>query len=161
MSFGHSARVLSETAGPAECQAEAEADASNAAANKIRVVIALSSELERMAWTLIVGRQHDMEMVAQVASGVEALAFLRSHNSDVTLIDEAALNSAQLQEFRDYCRRSCSSRFVLATLHSARESFELAGPAFIHSYILKGATADELLNAIRSAAVGKQILRSL
>lgn len=152
MSFTHSSQVLLGAARPAEI----EPHVSDAPTAKIRVVIAMSGKLERLAWSLIIGDQQDMEMIAEVASGDEALAFLRTHESDVTLIDEAVLNSGEYKEFREYCGRSSSSRFVLATLHNVRESLELAGLAFIHSYILKGATADELLQAIRCAAVSRR-----
>lgn len=119
---------------------------------RIRVMLALSSELERLAWSLIIASQQDMEIIAEVASCDEVLSLVRSRDCDVTLIDEAVLGSCRYGEFRDYCGSQSSSRFVLVTLHNVKDSLELMRQDFIHSYILKGARAEEFLQAIRSAA---------
>jgi len=118
----------------------------------IRVVIAMSSKLERMAWSLIVDSQPDMRLIAQVASCNEALAVLKTHRSDVTLIDGAMLDASQYEALNDYSKQPASSRFVLVAPHQVDYSLEQSRYNFTHAYVLKGVSAAELLKTIRTTA---------
>jgi len=119
---------------------------------RIRVLIAMSSGLERMAWGLIVHSQRDMQLVAEVSSCREALGLLRKHPSDVTLIDESMLTANDYDALLEYAAQPLSSRFVLVAPHLAEFPLEQSKYSFMHAYLLKGVPADELLNAIRRTA---------
>lgn len=118
----------------------------------IRVVIAMSDELERMAWGLIVGNDAGMELIAKVASCDEALAILSSGPSDVVLLDEVILNGDQYGILQKYSGQPSSVRFVLVALHQPDHSLKRTRPLFIHAHLLKGTSAKEVLETIRSAA---------
>ncbi len=118
----------------------------------IRVVIAMPTEFERMAWAITVSSQADMQLVAQVASCEEALAVLNTHRSDVTLIDQAILDAGRYEMLQTYAHHPLSTRFVLIAPHQIDYSLEPSRYALAHAYLLKGVSAEELLKAIRSAA---------
>jgi DNA-binding NarL/FixJ family response regulator len=118
----------------------------------IRVVVAMSAELERMGWGIIVSNQPDMQLIAQAASCSEVLNVLKAHRPHVTLIDEAMLEDNQYKDLREYSRQSRSSRFVLVAPHEMDYSREQSKYAFAHAYLLKGVSAAELLNTIRTTA---------
>jgi DNA-binding NarL/FixJ family response regulator len=118
----------------------------------IRVVIAISAELERIAWGIIIGNQTDMQLIGQVASCDEALALLETNGSDVTLIDEAVLDTDKYESLLKYTNRPSSSRFVLVAPHQLDYSLKQSQYAFAQAHLLKGVSADELLTAIRQSA---------
>jgi DNA-binding NarL/FixJ family response regulator len=118
----------------------------------IRVVIAMSAELERMGWGIIVKNQADMRLIAQPASCSEVLNVLKAHRADVTLIDEAMLGPHQCKDLREYSKQPRSSRFILVAPHEKDYSQEQSRYAFTHAYLLKGVSAAELLDTIRTTA---------
>lgn len=133
-------------------QHESEIAPNSDAKSPIRVVIAISKELERLAWSLIVGAQPDMELIAEAASCDEVLALLEMRDSDVILIDESILDSDVHERFLDYCSKPFAGRFVMMALHDLDQSIEQRNYAFVYSHVLKGTTAEELLLAIRTSA---------
>jgi DNA-binding NarL/FixJ family response regulator len=118
----------------------------------IRVVIAMPSKLERMAWGMIVDSQPDMQLIAQAASCDKALAVLKANRSDVTLIDEALLDARQCEALREYSKQPLSSRFVLVAPYQLDDSLDESRYSFTHTYLLKGVSATELLETIRTTA---------
>jgi DNA-binding NarL/FixJ family response regulator len=111
------------------------------------------SQLERIAWAIIVNSQADMQLIADVSRWDETLAILKMHRPDVVLIDEAILESSEVEALREYSEQSSSSRFVLVALHQQDYSQEQPRSALIHSHLLKGVSAAELLRVIREGRV--------
>jgi two-component system, NarL family, response regulator len=143
---------LSKIAAAPDSSTEIEALSNAGEQSPIRVVIAMSSRLERMAWGIIVERQSDMRLVAQAASCNEALTILKTHDSDVTLIDEDMLNAGHYRALQEYSRQPSSSRFILVAPHEVDYSLEHSGFSFAHAYMLKGFSAAEFLEVIRTTA---------
>jgi DNA-binding NarL/FixJ family response regulator len=135
-------------------QEELEPESNAGKRPRIRVLIALSAELERLGWGIIVSSQPDMQLIAQAASCDEALAVLSTHPSDVTLIDETILETGQCSALQEYSKPPWSSRFVLVAPHHVDYSLEHSRYAFTHAYLLKGVSAEELLGTIRTTAEG-------
>ena len=118
----------------------------------IRVVIAMSAELERMGWGIIVSNQPDMQLIAQAASCSEVLSVLKVHHPHVTLIDETILDNSLSEDLRECSSQSNLTRFILVAPHELDYSRKQPKYAFTHAYLLKGVSATELLYTIRSAA---------
>ena len=121
----------------------------------IDVIIAMSTELERMAWGIIIERQADMRLIAKVASCKEALALLKNHRHAITLVDESMLEERQCEALQHYAQKASSSCFILVTAHDPDQSLKQTRYAFADAYLLKGVSAAELLRAIRSTASGE------
>ena len=118
----------------------------------IRVVIAISAELERVAWGMVIGSQSDMQLIGKAATCKEALALLRASGVDVTLIDEAILNSDEYERLLRYAKQHSASRFLLVAAHELDYTMRQSRYAFAHSFLLKGVSKDDLLGAVRSCA---------
>jgi DNA-binding NarL/FixJ family response regulator len=118
----------------------------------IRIVIAMTEQLERMAWGIIVRNQPDMQLTAQAASRSEVLPVLKANNPDVTLIDEAMLDARRCRDLHEYSTQPRSSRFILVAPHEMDCSLEQSRYSFTHAYLLKGVSATELLDTIRETA---------
>lgn len=118
----------------------------------IKVLVAMSAELERMAWGIIIAGQSDMQLIAQVSSCDEVQSILKTERSDVTVVDEAVMTNAQFKALQRHSKQPSSSRFVLVTSHPLDDSLEQSWHAFADAHLLKGVSAAELLRTIRMAA---------
>ena len=129
-----------------------DARLSNKEEQPIRVVIAMSAQLDRMAWGIIVSNQPDMQLTAQAASRSEVLSVLKANSPGVTLIDEAMLDARRCRHLHEYSTQPRSSRFILVAPHELDYSLEQSRYAFTHAYLLKGVSATDLLNTVRETA---------
>jgi hypothetical protein len=123
-----------------------------AAAPPIRVILVISSKLERLGWSIVVEGQADMELLGQFGSLGEALRFLSAHRVDVALIDEAMLTPRHCDALRRHAAQRLS-RFLLVARHPVDETWETSRYSFASGCLLKGITAGSLLAAIRGDGV--------
>jgi DNA-binding NarL/FixJ family response regulator len=125
-----------------------ETEAPAAAASPIRVILVISSRLERLGWSIVVDNQADMELSGQFDSVGKALAFLAAHPVDVALIDEAMLTPKHCEALRKHASQH-ASRFLLVSQHPVDESLESSRYSFASACLLKGIPAGTLLAAVR------------
>lgn len=126
----------------------------------IRVVIADDQQLVRGGFSLILNSVADIEVIAEAGDGVEALAAVRRDRPDVVLMDlrmprmdgvEAIQHLANGAETRDL------PVLVLTTFdddHDVRRALQ----AGARGYLLKDIRPDDLIAAVRTLAVGDQLL---
>lgn len=131
---------------------EASPDASAAPPHSIRVAIAMATELDRMAWSLLVRNQQDMRLVAVASSSREFLALLKTHGADVVLIDEIILDRCPRSTVQAYARKASACRLILIAMHQPDYAEQPSHATLIHTHLLKGVSATALLQAIRTAA---------
>jgi DNA-binding NarL/FixJ family response regulator len=62
--------------------------------------------------------------------------------------------TSQCEALGEYSKQRLSSRFVLVAPHEADNLIEKSRYNFTHAYFLKGVSAAELLETIRTAASG-------
>lgn len=112
---------------------------------KIRVALAMISELDRMAWTIVIGGQEDMKLVAVAADRGQLTAALDSQAPDVLVVDEELVRAC------DGRQNSC--RVILVSMHRPDYSMGGCQDAFVSRRLLKGISASDLLDAIRATAM--------
>jgi len=115
---------------------------------QIRVALAMVSELDRMAWSIVIGRQEDMKLAAAAADCRQLTGILDSHAADVLVVDEELLCAC------DGRRISC--RVILVSMHRPDYSMEEYQDAFVARRLLKGISAHDLLDAIRDTAIEEE-----
>lgn len=118
----------------------------------IRVTLAMASDLDRMAWSIVIGNQEDMELIAAPRSGQQLLKALDVHAPDVVLVDEAILEQFDRHSLRAFQKRSPCFRLILVAMHEKDYSLEPTLLPFVHTRLLKGVSAPELLKSIRAGA---------
>jgi DNA-binding NarL/FixJ family response regulator len=140
---------LSLPTGPAEAHQESAADSIRNPA-PIRILLAMASALDRMAWSIVLNNQQDIELVAATSSSRQLSRLLKLHAPRVVLFDEDLLRlcPGSLLAFA----RKTGCRFVLVAMHQPDYSIEPSQMSFIHARLLKGVTAPELLLTIRTTA---------
>jgi two-component system NarL family response regulator len=112
--------------------------------------------LVRMGLASILAIEPDITVCAEASSGEQALTLFRTHRPDVTLIDLRlpGLNGTDTiqairQEFRD-------ARFVMLSTYVCDEEVYGALQAGAMAYLVKSVQRDELITAIRKAAMGQR-----
>ena len=131
----------------------------------VRVLIADADPLQREGWRLVIDAQPDLEVVAEVPDGVQALAVLRRLAVDVALVDVRMprLGGIQVTETIGtdarirLMQRPPVTRVVLVT---ATDLDRFAGPgreAGADAVLYKDADPGTLLATIRDAAAIRAI----
>jgi two-component system NarL family response regulator len=112
--------------------------------------------LVRMGLVSILAIEPDITVCAEASSGEQALTLFRTHRPDVTLIDLRlpGLNGTDTiqairQEFRD-------ARFVMLSTYVCDEEVYGALQAGAMAYLVKSVQREELITAIRKAAMGQR-----
>ncbi|MDX2913697.1 response regulator transcription factor [Streptomyces griseiscabiei] len=127
----------------------------------IRVVVADDQELVRSGFALILGVQPDIEVVAEVGDGAEAVAAVREQRADVALLDIRMPRMDGIEA----CRAIGASgpdgggcRVVMLTTFDSDEYVYEALHAGASGFLLKDVRRDDLVHAVRVVARGDSLL---
>jgi chemotaxis response regulator CheB len=111
----------------------------------------MAAELDRMAWSIVINNQPDMELVAATSSSRQLSRLLKQHNPGVVVLDEALLHLCHPGALLAFARKT-GCRFVLVAMHQPDYSLETSQTPFIHARLLIGVSAPEFLLAVRAVA---------
>lgn len=134
----------------------------------VRVLLADADAMQREGWRLVLDAQPDLEVVAEVPDGVQALGVLRRLAVDVALVDVRMPRLGGIQVTAAIAtdarirlmQRAPVTRVVLVT---ATDLDRHAGPgreAGAEAVLYKDADPAVLLTAIRDAAAVRRISTS-
>jgi len=138
-------------AGTPEGQEESAESAGALTSAPIRVVLAMAAELDRMAWSIVINNQTDMELAAATSSGRQLVRLLKLHSPAVILLDEPLLDTCPPGSLLA-CARKTACRFVLIAMHQPDYSLAPSRVPFLHARLLKGVSAPDLLRTLRVVA---------
>jgi NarL family two-component system response regulator LiaR len=125
------------------------------ATKKIRILIADDHAIVREGLSTILSYQSDMEMVGQATDGVEAVALTLALQPDVILMDLLMPNKDGLEAIREIKRNNPNAQILVITSFSNDSRVFPAIKAGALGYLLKDATHDQLLKAVRDVANGQ------
>ncbi len=120
----------------------------------IRVAVADDHGVLRDGLAGVIGAQPDMELVATGANGAEAVAMCRSTTPDVVLMDLEMPILDGIQATRAIRAEAPETAVLVLTSFSDRRRITSALDAGAVGYLLKDASADEVVRGIRTAAEG-------
>lgn len=126
--------------------------------NKIRVLCVDDHRVMLDGLALLIGRQPDMQVVAQVTNGDQAVAEYMSVRPDVTLMDLQLPGTNGLEAIRQIRRVDSDARIVVLTMYQGDEDVYRALEAGAATYLLKDALSDELVTVIRKVHQGDRPL---
>ena len=118
----------------------------------IPIVVVEDNDVFREALELLLGARPDIEVVAAVGAGEEALAACREHRPEVVLMDYRLPGMDGVQA-TSRLRATCPEAAVvcLTAAASVREAEALRAAGAV-ACLSKDAELDEIVEAIRSAA---------
>jgi len=106
----------------------------------------------------LVSAQSDLKLVAEAASGREAIRQFRVHRPDVTLMDIRMPEMSGLDAINAIRNEFPGARIIVLTTYSGDAQALRAMRAGAQAYLLKDALRSELLDTIRAVHAGKKTL---
>lgn len=128
------------------------------APSPIRVLIADDHALFREGIRRLLGSAGDIEVVGEARSGEEAVGLVEDLTPDVVLLDVMMPGMSGIDVARVIRTTSPRTRVVILTVHANEEFLFEAIKAGAMGYLLKDASPDELLRAVRLVAQGDGLL---
>jgi DNA-binding NarL/FixJ family response regulator len=122
------------------------------------VLIADDQEMVRAGFRAIIDAQSDMEVVADAADGVEAVAQARRHGPDVCLFDIRMPRLDGLEATRTLLANGSGPRIVVVTTFDTDEYVYGALRSGATGFLLKDSGPTLLVEAVRAAAGGESLV---
>jgi RNA polymerase sigma factor (sigma-70 family) len=126
----------------------------------IRVLIADDHGLVAEGLRHLVDAQPDMEVIACVQDGREAVRCAGETRPDVVLMDLSMPELNGAEATRAIMQSDPKCRVIALSMYSEREYVRRALKAGAVGYVVKGSAAKELVDAIRAAHAGQRYLSS-
>ncbi|PJN00026.1 DNA-binding response regulator [Streptomyces sp. CB01201] len=123
----------------------------------IRVVVADDQELVRSGFALILDVQPDIEVVAEVGDGAQAVEAVRRLAPDVALLDIRMPRLDGIEACRAISAAGACRTVMLTTFDSDEYVYE-ALHAGASGFLLKDVRRDDLVHAVRVVAAGDALL---
>jgi DNA-binding NarL/FixJ family response regulator len=121
---------------------------------RIRVMAADDHPLLREGIAAVIREQEDMVMVAEAASGREAIEGFREHRPDILLMDLQMPDLDGVEAIAAIRNEFPQARIIVLTTYSGDVQALRAIKAGALGYLLKGMIRRELLDTIRSVHAG-------
>ena len=126
------------------------------ASSVIRVVIADDVEALRALVRIALEEHADIAIVGEVSDGLSAVEAARDLTPDVMLLDVSMPGYDGLEALIDIRAQSPTVSVVMLSGFAASRLAPQAVELGAHSYLEKGASFEEIVGAVRSAASSKQ-----
>jgi DNA-binding NarL/FixJ family response regulator len=120
----------------------------------VRLVIADDQDVVRMGLRVLLERQPDMEVVAEAASGAEAVIAIAEERPDIALLDLEMKGGRGFETLAAAVRTSETTKVVVFSVHDQAFVALRALRVGARGYVIKSARAERLLLALRSVSDG-------
>jgi two-component system, NarL family, response regulator DesR len=121
-------------------------------------MIAEDQAMVRQALVALLGLEPDIEVVAQAATGDEAVAMVRKHQPDVAVLDIEMPGGTGIEVARQLHQDGFAGQVVIVTTFGRPGYLRAAMTAGASGFLLKDAPAAELAEAIRRVAKGERVV---
>jgi DNA-binding NarL/FixJ family response regulator len=122
----------------------------------IRILAVDDHPLLRQGIASLVNAEPDMALVAQAATGREAIAQFRLHRPDVTLMDLQMPDMGGIEATLGIRQEFPEARIIVLTTYAGDVQALRALRAGARGYLLKGHVHTDLLDTIRAVHAGKK-----
>jgi DNA-binding NarL/FixJ family response regulator len=120
----------------------------------IRILCVDDHPLLREGIAALVATQPDMVLIAEAASGREAIEQFRRHQPDVTLMDVQMDDMSGIEAILAIRAEWPTARIIVLTTYAGDVLAQRALKAGAHAYVLKGSIRREILDTIRDVSRG-------
>ncbi|MET3952445.1 response regulator transcription factor [Arthrobacter sp. UYEF36] len=125
----------------------------------ITVLLADDHLVVRSGLKALLGTQPGIEVVAEAASGEEALALVEQHGPAVVMMDLAmGAGMDGIEAIRQLRQRNSGQAILVFTTYDSDADIVRAVDAGAMGYLLKDASPEEIFAAVRGAVHGKSVM---
>lgn len=121
----------------------------------IRILLADDHNLFRQGLQRILENQADLEVVAEAASGLEAIEMAKLHQPDVAIVDIAMKELNGIEATSQLLRHSPKTAVLILSMYSDERYVMRAVKAGARGYILKDTLEEGLVEAIHQLHSGQ------
>jgi DNA-binding NarL/FixJ family response regulator len=126
--------------------------------NKLRIVLADDHTILREGLRSLLTADPDFEIVGEARDGREAVRCVEKLGPDLLLMDLSMPRMSGMDAIREIKRRFPDTKIIALTVHKTEEYILTTLQAGADGYVLKDATHDELIMAIKNVMGGKSYL---
>jgi two-component system response regulator NreC len=130
----------------------------NASVETIRIVLADDHAVVRSGLRMLLDNEGDFEVVAEASDVESARRYVRGHHPGVLVLDLNMPGGSSLEAIPLIREESPDTQIVVLTMQQEPAFAREALGAGALGYVLKEAADDELVEAVRRAAVGESYL---
>jgi DNA-binding NarL/FixJ family response regulator len=123
---------------------------------KIRILIADDHYIVRIGVLAVVNTQPDMEIVAEAEDGSQAVELFEQFRPDLVLLDSRMAVKTGIQATTEIRKRDPNARVLMLSAFDGDEDIRRAFEAGAQGYVLKSATREQLIPALRAVAAGER-----
>ena len=123
---------------------------------KIRILIADDHYIVRIGVVAVVNTQPDMEVVAEAEDGSQTIELFEKLKPDLVLMDSRMAVKTGIQATVEIRKRDPKARVLILSAFDGDEDIRRAFDAGAQGYVLKSATREQLIPALRAVAGGER-----
>jgi len=125
-----------------------------------RIIIADDHKIMREGLRYLLGREPELDVVAEADNGRDAVRLAEEHKPDVVLMDVSMPEMNGIEATRRIIAELDGIKVLTLSMHADKRYVVEALSAGAKGYILKDCASDELLGAIRAILAGELYLCS-
>jgi DNA-binding NarL/FixJ family response regulator len=123
---------------------------------KIRILVADDHYVVRMGVIAMINNEPDMEVVGEAANGTQVIERFNACKPDLVLLDSRMPLKDGVQAAQEIRNQRGTARIVMLTAFDGDEDIYKALAAGVQGYVLKSATGEQLVPALRAVAAGRK-----
>lgn len=124
--------------------------------SRIRIVVADDHFVVRVGLVALVNTEPDLTVIGEADDGDQAIALFERLQPDLVLMDVRMPGKSGPEATREIRARSERARVLILSAFDGDEDIHNALAAGASGYVLKSATGNELIPAIRAVAAGRK-----
>lgn len=128
---------------------------------KIKILIADDHPIIRKGLSQIIKDEPDMEVIAEVSDGFEALEKLRNHKFDIAILDISMPKKTGVEILEQLKLEKIKTRILILSVYSEEQYALRVIRTGAKGYLTKESAPDELVKAIRKIIDGETYISSI
>lgn len=126
--------------------------------SEIRIVIADDHPVFRRGLAMMVAADATLQVVADAADGIQALARIQETRPDIAILDVNMPGQSGMDVLRELQRLNLPVRVIFLTMHRDEAMLNTALDLGARGYLLKESTVEEIVACIKAVAAGQDFI---